>query len=958
MWKNCALPALFLSVSLLSSCGGDDNTKEDIAPIDRTLIIFSPGSSELPLPNDLLFASDPTGDGTMFAGNDPTNPVIQAIDTLDGSSVLAPIDITIDGSLDPNQTLSAANFVNINGNVIPNPNQNIFLLPLTYPSNDPLLQVTGEVPSFAEAIEYQVAVATNNTAELARLAMPAARADIISLDGGTNNVIRINPLKPLRPKTKYLVVIGQVLDASGNPVFASEAYTNLRDPNTNLELFGDNAAGLIAVRAAIQGWEQLAAGYFGFMQSVFSAAGVTASAPTQDSIISSYTFTTGGTTDILQTAAAPQFFFEQTLTTSYRKDAISKLIAGTYNISGTLDASLSNTDNAIITQLNNLITVPAFGDTPNPLYNPTLAAAIASGAQYDTLSTDVSTAYLLQTIAAEAAIMIHNSGSEALGDQAPFVDIRTEAIGTVASLATAANKPVTELFAVPASQDTTFFRVDQTSDIVPSLQSPSRVYQGQITLPQLMAIPTTDISLIKTSQWQANTEVGALLDTIRGADAGTTPPSSNVTYRYPLTMVQDTVTVPILATLPDENFLANFGITKPENGWPVIIYVHGILGDRSMSLPLASALASACVAPDLSGPSGLPCYATVAIDQTVHGVEPSGSAVPGIISVTDPDQSITPNLPEGSPNTPSASLTERHYNITADASANPIPMDYSADIGASGSLFINLSNFGNARDNLRQMAFDLLNLNASIVNMDINEDGMANDIDPNNVFFAALSLGAIDGFPFIAVNNTDIAQESPFTQLPRVKGAAAFNTGGGILRLLTNSPTFSETILLGLSAATDGALFQGSSGLETYKNIFQGVLDSIDPMNFASTMRANTTSIFLTEVIGDGTSANPSDRVIPNAADSVWGEQFGPLMFVNSETGFEIQGFPAPLSGTEPLINELNAIPTTNEAIEAGSSIVTRYTEGSHGTSVSADNPEAFIDIVTTIARLFQTQID
>lgn len=961
------VPLVLSVLLLLTACSGDSDkriVRADAPPRgEETRVIFNPSAGELPIPNDLLFARETAGDGTMNAGDDPANPVITGIDALDGNSVLSPVDIAFSGSLDDSQTLDAASFVVIGNSIVPNPDQNVFLLPLTYPGGDALSQAqvdlngdgtaeSVEIPTFVEAMAYQRAVAGADQATLMELAAPTARAEIISLDGGIDNVLRIAPLKPLLPETKYLVVITNDLqDAAGYAVYPSHAYNFIKNPESPFDADDDTNRSLSRVRAAISGWERLATGYFGFMQSVFDAAGVAATAPSPDDIVFSLTFTTGGTDAILKSIAAPEVFFEKSLRTGYRQDAIAKLVDGTYNLSGDNSTQTSVTDSFINGTINFLLTSPSLPDTsPNPLYSEALANAIAAGADYATLAADASAAFRMQTAAAEAAIQVHNSGDPNQGDKEPYVDIATEAAGTVAAIAQGAQMPVADLFPVPAPRATSFYRVDNAKAINSALAAPAKVYQGEITLPFYQAVPEAmDGSSLKTSSWIADPTIGAVIDAGRENPAGTTPPSDKITYRYPFPQKQGNLTVPLLATLPDAQTLASLGVNKPAEGWPVIIYVHGITTERSISLPMADAMAFACINPETFAQTEADCFATIAIDQPLHGITPSGSMVSGLVSVTDPDNTLTPNVPsEESPVTPSANLTERHFDFTADAATNPIPMDYASDLGESGSLFINLSHFTNARSNLQQMVLDLLNLNASIADMDIDGDGTADDIDPARVYFVGHSLGAINGIAFIAVNNDTAVQNSPFSSQPAIKAASLMNTGGGVPRLLTNSPSLAPRVLPGLANASE-ELTQGRSGLETYLNVFQGVLDSVDAMNFAASLSdANSsTGILVTEVVGDGTDTNPPDQTIPNAADTRWGDDNGPLRMVLN-TGFEIAPFPAPLAGTEPLAAQFSAVPTAEGTAddEDPAVLITRFTEGSHGTPVVAGNTD--IDPLTS----------
>lgn len=971
--KFALLPLASLLATSLIGCSGDDNNKNatnEPLPFERTYVVFSPATKELPVPSDLQLSSETAGDGTMNAGSDPSNPVITGIDALDGNSVLAPIDIMFSDSLDPNQVFDGRSFIAQGDQVVPNPLQNVFLLPLTYPSGDALSQaaidINGddvpdnvEIPTFADAATYQSAVATGDVATLLELAETSVRVELISLDGGTNNTLRVTPLKPLQPETKYLVAVaGAIHDMKGNNVYPSIAYDTLRDSDANVP------SALAALRPAIQGWEQLASGYFSFKAAVYQAAGLSVNTPTAEDILFSLTFTTTATDAPLKSLAAPEFFFEKSLRTGYKQDAIEKLVGGTYNLSGDNSAMTTVTDGAINSTINFLLTSQQLPDaSPNPLYNSTIAAAIGGGATYASLSSDATAAHIMQRAAAEAAISIHDSGAAEAGDQAPYVSIAAEAAGTVQAMAAGVSAPPAALFPIPSARATNFFRVDNASDINPALAAPAKVYQGEITLPYYSQIPEEgDGAPLLDGNWVADPTIGAVIDTGKGNDIGTTPPSDMVTYRYPFPAKTTDNTVPLLVTMPDELTLAAFGITRPAEGWPVVIFVHGITTDRSISLPMADAMAFACVNSTLTGPSGAPCFATIAIDQPLHGVGANGSTVPGLTSYSHPTASIESNLPALSPNTPSMALGERHFNYTADASLRPMPFDYDAGVGSSGSLFVNLSNFMNVRDNLRQMTLDLLNLNASLATMDVDGNGLADDFDTSKVYFLGHSLGGVDGLPFVVINNDPAVQNSPFSNQPKVQAASAMFSGGGIPRLLTNSRSFSPSISQGLAAASD-ALTYGNSGLETYLNVYQGILDSIDPSSLIANLADENadTGVLLFEVVGDGTASHPNDGVIPNGADTIHGEANGPLQTTLS-TGFMIDNFPAPFAGTEPLVTALGAVKTADATSDGDPAVlVTRLVEGSHSTPVLAGNTAvdpftsgaAFTEMVSEIVTFF-----
>lgn len=259
-----------------------------------------------------------------------------------------------------------------------------------------------------------------------------------------------------------------------------------------------------------------------------------------------------------------------------------------------------------------------------------------------------------------------------------------------------------------------------------------------------------------------------------------------------------------------------------------------------------------------------------------------------------------------------------------------------------------------------------MNLNASIAAMDI-DGNPANqpDLDPTQVYFIGHSLGGVNGIPFIATNNDSEVQDATLgnAALNNLAAASLLNTGGGVPKLLENSPNTSfgaAAVLPGLASASDGLLVQGSSALESYFSVLQGSVDSGDSMNFADSLSDGGTGILLAEIIGNG-SGNAPDNTIPNAADTRWGENNGPLD-TTTTAGFVIKSLPAPLAGTEPLIHQFGASPIALDAPGGDKLIVvSRFTEGLHGTPVSAgsvdgDSQAVFLEMVSQTAQMFGTQ--
>lgn len=199
--------------------------------------VFDAIQSKLPLGIDLLFAKAGTTDGTADTGRAGTrneSPVSNAIDRLDGGiGVSTPIDIPMSGSVDGDQSFAGK----------------VFLIALANASTDPLItsldvkDILGQGLSAVQA--SQPAYGTDY------------RVETISVNGGTDNTIRIVPLKPLQPKTKYLAVITTgVVDADGNAIGVNQNYTDLMG---DVPLVSPALGG---VRDALRAWSGLANGYF------------------------------------------------------------------------------------------------------------------------------------------------------------------------------------------------------------------------------------------------------------------------------------------------------------------------------------------------------------------------------------------------------------------------------------------------------------------------------------------------------------------------------------------------------------------------------------------------------------------------------------------------------------------------------------------------------------------------
>ncbi len=256
------LSTLVLSTFALQGCGGSDTEKAPPPSGPDAYVVgthprFDPVISDLPFNTDLIFAAAATSDGTANLGA-PTDPVRATMNQLDGFSTSAFFDIQLSGSLNPASALAS---------------QTVFLIELS---------ATGDALNPA------------NITGIAGLANYDVQ--VVSLDGGSNNTIRIRPTKPLKAKTKYLVVLTNDLrDSSGAPLTRSWTYNALRDPTyTTLEA-------LVPVRNAIVGWETLGSGFL-----AAASGGALSVAAAKEKLVLTYTFTTTDPISPLIAMASPR----------------------------------------------------------------------------------------------------------------------------------------------------------------------------------------------------------------------------------------------------------------------------------------------------------------------------------------------------------------------------------------------------------------------------------------------------------------------------------------------------------------------------------------------------------------------------------------------------------------------------------------------------------------------------
>ncbi|CAH9055243.1 Lysophospholipase VolA [Pseudoalteromonas haloplanktis] len=478
-------------------------------------------------------------------------------------------------------------------------------------------------------------------------------------------------------------------------------------------------------------------------------------------------------------------------------------------------------------------------------------------------------------------------------------------------------QPMTNVQVALASQNIT----------VPDVFQAAQYQKGNIQLPMYLGTPEgKEISDLNDTYWQAMCDNAVAVmgyKAQKGEDFPADPVSTNdamcaalsdgrlrdlgegldvtrhLTKYNSLPKVQSTATVPVQITkpiLPVVNaYRSGLGLepfaAMPENGWPVVIMQHGITTQKESMLTLTAQLS-------LQG------FATVAIDHPRHG--------------------------------------ERGIDVDVDGTD-----DFNATSGSVLS-YMNLSSLLVARDSLRQSSADLLGLR---LGLNFSGDSSLNSRD---VSYIGHSLGSIVAPAFIAQANSPLADQ--VDPLFKVNAVALASGGGGIASFLLESAAFGPFIqgsvlsqagtaeadefnaFLNAGALSNcGALLPDmqdflscgfnefaasltmageADKLANIKGVMtqfvfaaQTALDSGDPTNYAATVKALETPVYMNVVVGDGTDSNKPDQVIP------------PMTANN------------PIAGTLPLANfmGLETVSTTQAPTEMGASYLVKFTQGHHG---------------------------
>lgn len=681
-------------------------------------------------------------------------------------------------------------------------------------------------PTFAAAIKevYVLEVSTTAGAIPGSVVPSGIKSVLLPMTDYTviasGSQLIIYPIKPLNPSSYYTYIItDSLMDNEGFPIKASSDY---------LSYAGRSSASVSKVSYSAQSVQALASQLVPVQEGIAFAVGIP-----KGNIIFSDTFRTAS---VGEEFAAIKYAAHTIINSAIEANGAAPVTTGSSvwptgdklgntSMAGIYNLDLSGAPLGTMSQVLTDSSTSPGGASADPVLNASLSTAQALNASLkaNPALTPVLNGWLVYRTtvklpyfqgvpelvarqdlgySANPAVVVTNTHWE--GAMPSLAAIRKELLGDSDSMKTAVETALTQAGLNPTS-------------FLALLNDPARKSE---LVTQAMALAGTTI-----------TDGSSRLDSDRF-----------ITEWNPLPAVNKLADVPVLLFSP------GLGMSTVDH---VVMFQHGITASKENAYAIATSLIAAAASVGST-------MAVIAIDHPIHG--------------------------------------ERSFDFV-DAQLNPgadgIP-EISANTNALA--YMNLGFLTVGRDNIRQSISDLLGLRASI--------GFANKkgdmgINGMRVSFLGHSLGGITGTNFLAA-----ASASPYTttdnSLFELTATGLAMPGGNIANLLTNSGSFGNlvTFSVGTADPTLAASFKSysplcqaaaeadcfvdeflpvvaaqdissweavQSGISQFAVAAQMVIDPVDPVSVSDSAVITDEPIYLVEIVGDGTSTNQPDQVIPNA---------------------------------------------------------------------------------------------
>lgn len=253
--------ALYASFALLTACGGSNKPTVNLAPVLPTAeqaavlpgsLVFDPITSDVPYPNDILFAGSTDGTLNIPVANasDYSDP-INALNALDGFATTGALSVNLSKAFEADNAEFAS------------------ALRLYEVTTDAATKaVTGVSATLVYGVDY-----------------------VASISAQTKLVVM--PLKPLKPKTSYLVVVtNDLTDADNLAAQPSQTYAYLKKTTALVDGAGQSVTpGLpTSFAAKLEPLRQLTQAQLAYAEG----AGVS-----RDKVVMSWSFSTQSIGDVL-----------------------------------------------------------------------------------------------------------------------------------------------------------------------------------------------------------------------------------------------------------------------------------------------------------------------------------------------------------------------------------------------------------------------------------------------------------------------------------------------------------------------------------------------------------------------------------------------------------------------------------------------------------------------------------
>lgn len=315
--------------------------------------------------------------------------------------------------------------------------------------------------------------------------------------------------------------------------------------------------------------------------------------------------------------------------------------------------------------------------------------------------------------------------------------------------------------------------------------------------------------------------------------------------------------------------------TAPMNGWPVVIFGHGLTSNRTTMLAISNALAGVG-------------FATIAIDVVWHGERTTcigaGAALAASIpNATDDYACASPSartMPDPVNNrcdqmtgrcvvrmgTGTACVSDVQCMALNEGYCLPSGFCEGADFtrAASGAPLVNAHNFLNlgnlfaARDNFRHYALDLTQV-VRLIKADAFLTAGGPDLDGTTIHYVGQSLGGFNGTLFAAVD-------------PDVQHVTLNVPGSDQTQVLLTSPGFASVRNGFLGQLAPLGITPGTPQFDQLMVLIRTIFDRADPQNYALTaVNRNvpaTRRVFIQEIINDFVVPNPTTEKLIAAASS------------------------------------------------------------------------------------------